>query len=60
MAIITCAIAFAGIFIWSYSKRQKSFFDEAANLPFADEGHHQPLSDNNKIESNQSHSGDTK
>ncbi|RUR26639.1 cbb3-type cytochrome c oxidase subunit 3 [Vreelandella andesensis] len=30
-------VAFIGIFIWAYSKRRKPDFDEAANLPFADE-----------------------
>lgn len=29
--------SFIGIVIWAYSKRQKSRFDEAANLVFADE-----------------------
>jgi len=31
---------FIGIVIWAYSKRRKSSFDEAANLPFADEDLH--------------------
>ncbi|WNK19637.1 cbb3-type cytochrome c oxidase subunit 3 [Halomonas piscis] len=30
-------IAFVGIIWWAYSKRRKPDFDEAANLPFADE-----------------------
>lgn len=30
-------IAFIGVVIWAYSKRRKKDFDEAANLPFADE-----------------------
>ena len=30
-------ITFIGIIWWSYSGRRKSSFDEAANLPFADE-----------------------
>ena len=34
-------ISFIGIVIWAYSKRRKSQFDEAANLPFADEAQHQ-------------------
>ena len=33
-------IAFIGIVIWAYSKRRKKSFDEAANLPFADEDQH--------------------
>jgi cytochrome c oxidase cbb3-type subunit 4 len=34
-------ISFIGIIFWAYSKRRKSAFDEAANLPFADEKRHQ-------------------
>ncbi len=30
-------IAFLGITAWAYSKRRKPDFDEAANLPFADD-----------------------
>lgn len=31
---------FIGIVVWAYSKRQKSAFNEAANLVFADESVH--------------------
>lgn len=34
---VTLFIAFLGIIFWAYSSRQKDRFDEAANLPFADE-----------------------
>ena len=34
-------ISFVGIVIWAYSKRRKSDFDEAANLPFADQERHE-------------------
>lgn len=30
-------IAFISLCIWAYSKKRKQSFDEAANLPFADE-----------------------
>lgn len=30
-------VAFIGIVAWAYSRRRKPDFDEAANLPFADE-----------------------
>ncbi|MDR5866629.1 cbb3-type cytochrome oxidase subunit 3 [Halomonas koreensis] len=30
-------VAFLGLVWWAYSKRRKPDFDEAANLPFADE-----------------------
>ena len=30
-------LAFLGVCFWAYSSKQKDRFDEAANLPFADE-----------------------
>ncbi len=30
-------IAFLAVCVWAYSSKQKDRFDEAANLPFADE-----------------------
>jgi len=30
-------IAFISLCVWAYSKKRKRSFDEAANLPFADE-----------------------
>lgn len=30
-------VAFIGLCVWAYSKKRKKEFDEAANLPFADE-----------------------
>ena len=30
-------VAFIALTIWAFSKNQKQAFDEAANLPFADE-----------------------
>ena len=30
-------IAFIGVVLWAYSSKRKSNFDEAANLPFADD-----------------------
>ncbi|WP_016916187.1 CcoQ/FixQ family Cbb3-type cytochrome c oxidase assembly chaperone [Vreelandella stevensii] len=39
-------VAFVGIFFWAYSRRRKPDFDEAANLPFADdENDKQPTRD---------------
>ena len=38
---VVLLISFIGIVIWAYSKRRKTDFDEAANLPFADEKRHQ-------------------
>jgi len=30
-------VAFIGVVLWAYSSKRKKSFDEAANLPFADE-----------------------
>ncbi len=30
-------IAFIGVWIWAWGKKRKRGFDEAANLPFADD-----------------------
>ena len=30
-------VAFVGVCVWAYSSKRKKTFDEAANLPFADE-----------------------
>jgi cytochrome c oxidase cbb3-type subunit 4 len=30
-------VAFIGLVLWAYSSKRKKSFDEAANLPFADE-----------------------
>ncbi len=30
-------IAFIGVWVWAWSSKRKSAFEEAANLPFADE-----------------------
>ncbi len=30
-------VAFVGVWIWAWSKKRKRSFDEAANLPFADD-----------------------
>lgn len=37
LSTIFVMIAFLGICFWAYSAKRKSSFDEAANLPFADE-----------------------
>ncbi|MEM1144179.1 MAG: cbb3-type cytochrome c oxidase subunit 3 [Pseudomonadota bacterium] len=33
-------VAFLGLVFWAYSSKRKSSFDEAANLPFADDDEH--------------------
>ncbi|ARN74745.1 cbb3-type cytochrome oxidase subunit 3 [Oceanicoccus sagamiensis] len=37
LATVFAMIAFIGVCIWAYSKKRKADFDEAANLPFADD-----------------------
>ena len=34
-------ILFIGVVIWAYSRKRKKSFDEAANLPFADDDKHE-------------------
>jgi cytochrome c oxidase cbb3-type subunit 4 len=34
---IVLMVAFIGMIFWAYSSKRKPDFDEAANLPFADE-----------------------
>ena len=43
-------VSFVGIVLWAFSSRNKKKFDEAANLPFADEKDKQSAK-NNKQES---------
>jgi len=38
---VVLMVAFLGIVWWAYSRRRKKSFDEAANLPFADEEQHE-------------------
>jgi cytochrome c oxidase cbb3-type subunit 4 len=37
LGTILVVIAFTGVVIWAYSSKRKTSFDEAANLPFADD-----------------------
>ena len=37
LATVFAMIAFFCVCIWAYSKKRKPDFDEAANLPFADD-----------------------
>lgn len=45
IATILAMTAFIGVCLWAFSSRSKSRFDEAANLPFADEPREKPLND---------------
>lgn len=37
LSTVFLMITFIGVCIWAYSKKRKREFDEAANLPFADD-----------------------
>ena len=37
IATVFVFVAFIGICVWAYSSKRKQRFDEAANLPFADD-----------------------
>ncbi len=37
LSTVLIMAAFIGLCIWAYSSKRKKEFDEAANLPFADE-----------------------
>ena len=37
LSTLLLMVTFLGLCIWAYSKKRKPAFDEAANLPFADE-----------------------
>ncbi|WP_417704086.1 cbb3-type cytochrome oxidase subunit 3 [Pseudomonas sp.] len=45
-------IAFIGVVLWAYSSKRKSSFDEAANLPFADESKPESKRDQDSSRSN--------
>lgn len=53
IATVLAFAAFIGVCLWAYSSRRKQGFDEAANLPFADESH------NDNALTKKSGSGDT-
>jgi cytochrome c oxidase cbb3-type subunit 4 len=37
LSTVFLMVTFFGLCIWAYSSKRKKSFDEAANLPFADE-----------------------
>lgn len=48
IVVIILIVAFVTLTLWAYSKRRKPGFDEAANLPFADDDDNIPTDrDNN-------------
>ena len=37
LATVFAMVAFVGVCLWAWSDKRRQAFDEAANLPFADE-----------------------
>jgi cytochrome c oxidase cbb3-type subunit 4 len=37
IATVLAALAFIGVCVWAYGSKRKAGFDEAAQLPFADD-----------------------
>lgn len=50
-------IAFVGIVLWAWSSRRKHDFDEAANLPFADDEMQKRTIERNAVEEQKKHHG---
>lgn len=50
LATVFVFIAIIGIFLWAYSSKKKADFDEAAQLPFADD---EPSSAENQSQKHQ-------
>ena len=37
LSTVLLMVAFIGLVVWAYSRKRQQAFDEAANLPFADD-----------------------
>lgn len=44
LATVLTVVAFTAVVLWAYSSKRKSRFDDAANLPFADDEQHEKTS----------------
>lgn len=44
LATVTTVVAFIGVVWWAYGGKRKARFDEAAQLPFADDEQHEKTS----------------
>ncbi|CEA06260.1 cytochrome c oxidase, cbb3-type, CcoQ subunit [Pseudomonas saudimassiliensis] len=53
IATIFAMVAFIGIVIWAYSSYKKKDFDEAAQLPFADDDEDQKTREQQDTRSNE-------
>lgn len=59
LATVLVAVAFAGVSWWAFAPGRKGYFDEAAQLPFADEDNSEGLAQNREEQSDQT-PGDNK
>lgn len=59
MATVLVAMAFAGVSWWAFAPGRKGYFDEAAQLPFADEDKTEGLAKNQEAQSDRA-PGDNK
>ncbi len=41
IATVVAMVAFIGVCFWAFSSKRKKGFEDAANLPFADEANHE-------------------
>lgn len=48
LGTVLIMVAFVVLLVWAYSGKRKSSFDEAAQLPFADDSNHSKTSDQHK------------
>jgi len=53
IATILAMVAFIGVVIWAYSSYKKKDFDEAAQLPFADDDEDQKTREQQDTRSNE-------
>ena len=47
ISTVMLMVAFIGLWVWAWGKNRKKDFDEAANLPFADDVEHQNSAESN-------------
>ena len=48
LVTVLMMIAFIGVWVWAWSRKRNKDFNEAANLPFADEVEHRHSVEKNK------------
>jgi cytochrome c oxidase cbb3-type subunit 4 len=48
LATVFTTVAFLAVFFWAYSSKNKARFEDAANIPFADDKKQQPTKGENE------------